>query len=176
MLSWKNLLERRVPQYLAAYLGASWVLIEFLSFAEERYALSTAWTDMALLALLLLIPSVVMYTYNHGRPGRDAWVRSEMVAIPVNVVILVVVLFTAFSGRELNGAVRQITLLNEDGEQIERLVANPEHIRRIGVFNFAAPAGDTASAWLGEGVPLLLLHDVMQDLFLDVRPPAAFRS
>jgi tetratricopeptide (TPR) repeat protein len=176
MFSWKDLVERRVPQYVAVYLGACWALVEFLSFAEERYGLARAWTDMLLLALALLIPSVIVYTYNHGRPGRDAWVKSEMVLIPVNVLVIVVVLLTAFGSRDLSGAVRQITLLNEDGEVVERLVAKPEHIRRLGMFNFAAPAGDTAAAWLAEGVPLLLGQDLMQDLFIDARHPLVFRA
>jgi hypothetical protein len=55
-LSFRDLVDRRVPQYLAVYLGAGWGLVEFFSFLEERFSLSPDWTNIVLFAWAMLIP------------------------------------------------------------------------------------------------------------------------
>jgi hypothetical protein len=70
-LSFRDLVDRRVPQYLAVYLGAGWGLIEFFSFLEERFSLSPDWTNIVLFAWAMLIPSVILFTYFHGRVLPD---------------------------------------------------------------------------------------------------------
>ena len=69
----KDLLARRVPHYLAAYLAASWGLLEFLAFLEDRFFLSPHVTNLVFFLLVLLLPSVAVFTYYHGRKGADAW-------------------------------------------------------------------------------------------------------
>ncbi len=54
----KELFHRRVPHFLAAYLAASWGVIEALDWLIERYALSPHLVDLALVALLSMIPTV----------------------------------------------------------------------------------------------------------------------
>ena len=81
----QDLIARRFPQYLAAYLGASWALVEFFAFLEDRFLLSPYWTNLVLLTVALLLPSVGLFIYFHGRKGRDRWHRVEKVAIPVNI-------------------------------------------------------------------------------------------
>lgn len=176
MPSMRDLLERRVPQYLAVYLGAGWGLIEFVSFLEERYSISPAWTDLSLLLWVLLIPSVVIYTYNHGRPGRDAWARSELIAIPLNLVLAVFVLGSAFTTRDLSATMRRVTLTDETGATTDRLVAAPQHRKRLALFWFDAPASDTAVHWLRSGAPSALALDLSQDVFIDMRTPPEFRK
>src|SRR5688500_10670809 len=94
-----NLLERPRPQRPAADLGAGWGLVQFIAFMEERYLFSPHWTDVCLLLLGLLLPSVILYTYNHGRPGADEFRRSEKVGIPLNVAIAALVVWLVFGGR-----------------------------------------------------------------------------
>ena len=96
----RDLLERRVPQYLAVYLGASWGAIEFFAFLEDRFLLSPHLTNLVLLILVLVLPSVVMFTYFHGRKGADAWTRTEKIFIPINVLAVAVILLAAFSGND----------------------------------------------------------------------------
>jgi tetratricopeptide (TPR) repeat protein len=172
----RDLLERRVPQYLAVYLGVGWGLIEFLSFMEERYGIAKAWTDLSLLAWALLVPSVVLFTWNHGRPGRDRWTRSEVIGIPLNIVVAVFVMTTAFTTRDLSATVRTITVTDETGATSERIVAAPQHRKRLALFYFDAAAEDTAVHWLRHGVPSALGLDLAQDIFIDMRSPAEFRK
>ncbi|MGH7555891.1 MAG: hypothetical protein ACREMQ_23050, partial [Longimicrobiales bacterium] len=78
----RRLIERRVPHVLAIYLGVSWGVVQFVNFLEGRYDLSPHWTDISLVAIALMIPSVLLFTYNHGKPGRDDWTRAEKLGIP----------------------------------------------------------------------------------------------
>ena len=170
-----QLVERRVPQFLIAYVGVSWGIVQFVDFME-RYGISPHWTDFTLLGLALLLPSVILFTYNHGKPGKDDWTRTERVAIPLNGVIAVAILFLAFQNKELGATTRSITMLDEGGTEVEKVVPNASFRRRLALFNFDGAADDTAVAWLRYALPLAITTDLMQDIFIDVRPSAYFRE
>ena len=161
-----NLLERRVPQWTAVYLGAGWGLVQFIAFMEERYLISPHWTDLCLMLLGLLLPSVILYTYNHGRPGADEFKRSEKVGIPVNVAVAALVVWLVFGGRDLGAMTTEITVTGANGETIERSLAKPEHRRRLAVFT-PETSGDTA--WAGEAALIGMVADLSQDSWLDLR-------
>ena len=122
----KDLLERRVPQILGIYLAAGWGVLEFTDYIVSRYVLSPHLTDLALMAWALIIPSVVLLAYFHGRPGRDEWSTVEKVGIPINIVLAVGLLLPAFTGKDLGAATREITVENEVGELVEREVPKSE--------------------------------------------------
>src|SRR5688572_14803802 len=137
MSSFRNeMVERRVPHILAVYAGLSWGFVQFVDFVE-RYGISPHWTDFALIALLLLLPSVVLAG---------------------------VALFLLFQGKAMGMVTRQITLLDESGKQVEREVANASFRRRLAVFNFDGPADDTAVAWLRYALPIGIAADLSQDM------------
>lgn len=163
----RNLSERRVPQYLAIYVGASWGLIQFIDFVGSRYGLSPRWTDLTLLAVALLLPSVALYVYHHGRPGRDEWQRSEKVLIPLNVVVLAVVLTFVGAGSNLSAVTTRVRVVDEKGDTIEAMVPNKAYRKRVAIFQLDA-AGDTAAAWLSFGIPLMTSEDLQQQNFIEV--------
>ena len=106
-VSWaRYLIERRVPHIVAIYAGASWALVEFTAFATDEFLLSPQWTRMVLVTLVLMLPTVVMLAWFHGKPGRDRdyLARTEKVGIPANVVLCVVALWTLFGGEDLRSA------------------------------------------------------------------------
>ena len=174
MTSLRKLFERRVPQYLALYLGVAWGLVQFVSFLEERYALSPHWTDLALLTFGLLIPSVALFAYNHGKPGKDEWTRSEKVGIPLNLVLAVAVLFEVFADKDLSAVVTRVRTRDESGKEVSREVAKASYRQRVVLFNLEGPAEDTTVAWLRYGLPLGTAMDLMQDMFIDLRSSAHF--
>ncbi|NIQ52938.1 MAG: hypothetical protein GWN71_05670 [Gammaproteobacteria bacterium] len=109
-----------MPQYVAVYLGASWALIEFFAFLEDRFLLSPHLTNLVLSLLVLLLPSVLVFTYNHGRPGADRWRRGEKIFIPANLLGAAVVLFAGFSGKDLGAVTTTVNARDEEGNTIER--------------------------------------------------------
>ncbi|HEX9885438.1 MAG TPA: tetratricopeptide repeat protein, partial [Longimicrobiales bacterium] len=174
MIFLKDLLRRRVPQVTAIYLGASWGLIQFVDFVAQRYALSPHLTDLAIILPLLLLPSVVLVTYFHGAPGKDQWVLAERVGVPVNVIVAAAVMVLFVRGKDLGAATTTVTVTDEDGVEVERVIPKSEFRKRLSLFYFDAPAGDTAAAWLQYGLTNAIASDLSQDHFIDLRVPALF--
>ena len=163
-----ELFERRVPQWTAVYIGAGWGLVQFIAFIEERYLISPHWTDLALLSLGLLLPSVILFTYNHGRPGADTFQRSEKVGIPANLAVAAVVLWLVFGNKDLGAMTTEVTVTGENGETIERELAKPEYRRRLAIFTPEA-TGATDTAWAGLAMAMGMVMDLSQDPWIDTR-------
>ena len=172
----RNLIERRFPQYLAVYLGVSFSIVQFITFLEERYGLSPHWTTFTLLLFALLIPAVALFIYNHGSPGKDAWTRTEKIFIPVNVLVAAVVLYAVFGKKDLSGVTTLVTTIDEKGDKVEREVAKAGYRQRLAIFNFDAPASDTALAWMRYGLPTAVSLDLAQNMFIDPRSGPYFRE
>lgn len=164
----QEMMGRRVPQFGAVYVGASWGIIEFLSFIEDRYLVSPHWTDLSLLVLALLLPSVVLFIWTHGRPGTDEFSRVEKIAIPANVILVAAVGMLLYGGKDLGAVTTTVMVEGEDGESVERVVPKSTFRKRVALFTFDTP-GDTALAWAGRGLETALAMDLSQDLFVDVR-------
>lgn len=172
----RDLLERRVPQYLAAYLAGSWVLVEFFAFLEERFLLSPYLTNLVLLLLLLMLPSVALFTWFHGRRGPDQWRRAEKVFIPLNVLVTVAVLAALFGGRDLGAMTTTVTVADPEGNAVERVVPKSEFRKSLVLFPFEVETGDDDTVALAYGALKVLSIDMVQDMFIDLRPPALFRD
>ena len=64
---WKEAWARRFPQITGSYLVGGWSIIQFVDWLVKRYLLSPYLVDLLLVLFILLLPSVVMLTWNHGR-------------------------------------------------------------------------------------------------------------
>lgn len=171
----RNLTERRVPQYTAIYLGAAWGLVQFVDFIGTRYALSPAWTDLTLVALALLLPTVMLYTYHHGRPGPDEWHRSEKIFIPINLLLVLIVLGTVGAGRNLEAVTTRMTVKDEKGNTVEKVVPNEAYRKRVAMYMFDSAEG-SAVQWLSFGLPWLVYQDLQQQQFVELVPGIFMRE
>ena len=173
----RNLLERRVPQVLAIYAGASWGLVEFVNFMVDEFLLSPHWTRVALLAVLLLVPSVLLLAWFHGRQGRDRMPLAEKIGIPANLAVAVVVLALVFGGRDLGAATTSVTVETEDGETVERVVPKAEFRKRTALFPFdPGPGLGEDEVWLAYMVPLAVQVDLAADEFFEPMPAPLFAA
>ncbi len=164
----RDLVHRRVPHILAIYAGASWGLVEFSAFAVDEFLLSPHWTRLVMVTLLLVLPSVFMLAWFHGKPGRerDQLARAEKVGIPANLVLCVVVLAALFGGEELGSVTTSVTVETEDGETIERQVPNPAFAKTVALFPLhLGPGMDADEAWVSYAVPEALRLDLLADEF-----------
>lgn len=167
MTIFKDLLQRRVPQILGIYLGASWAIIEFLDWFIEKFAISPHVSEFALILLASLIPSVLLLAYFHGKPGRDTWTRTEKIGIPANVVGAGLLLIFLFKGKDLGAATSIVSLENEEGETIERVVIKPEFRKKIMLYFLENESGDAALDWLSYGIPDMVYMDLIQDSYME---------
>ena len=164
----RNLLQRRVPQVLAIYAGASWGLVQFIDFMVDEFLLSPHWTRFSLTVFLLLVPSVFMLAWFHGREGRDKVPLTEKIGIPANLAVTVGILLLVFGGRDLGAATTEVSVETEDGELVERVVPKPEFRKRTVLFPFdAGPGLDEEEDWVTYMVPLALEVDLAADDFFE---------
>jgi tetratricopeptide (TPR) repeat protein len=163
----RHLLNRRVPQILGLYLGASWVIIEFVSLLVDRFTLSPHLIEFSLVVLGALVPTVLLLAYFHGAPGRNDWTTTEKIGIPVNLVAAAVLVVAVFSDRPLGAATTRLVLENEEGQTVERVVPISEFRRKLILFNFENESGDSSLEWMQLGLTLGLLLDMDQDVFVD---------
>jgi len=163
----RNLFERRVPQVLLIYAGASWAIVEATAFMVDDFLLSPHWTRIVMAALVLLLPSVAMLAWYHGRPGPDEVPMAEKIGIPVNLALAVAVLVLLFRGADL-GARTTTAFVEMGGETVERTVAKPESRQRTALSRFdAAPGLGEDELWLTYMAPLALELDLAPDDFFE---------
>lgn len=163
----RDLIQRRVPHILAIYAGASWALVEFTAFATDEFLLSPLWTRMVLATLLLMLPSVLMLAWFHGKPGRDrdSLARTEKIGIPANAVLCAVVLWALFAGEEPGSATRSVRVETEEGT-ITRETTRPEFRKHTALFPLELGPGLAADElWTAYAVPLAIEYDLMPDDF-----------
>ncbi|MGD8867991.1 MAG: tetratricopeptide repeat protein [Gemmatimonadales bacterium] len=165
----KELLRRRVPQILGVYLAVGWGALEFTDWLVNRYVLSPHLTDFVLLSWAAMTPAVLLLAWFHGAPGRDRWTIVEKVGIPTNVLAAVLLLFVAFGDKDLGAATTAVTVENEAGETVERVVPKSEFRKHLALYYFENESGDTALDWLQYGLTWALAGDLLQDMFIESR-------
>ncbi len=162
----KDLLGRRVPQILGLYLGAGWVIVEFVNLLVDRFALSPHLIELCLVVLGSLIPTVLMLAYFHGKPGRNDWAKLEKVGIPANLLVAALIVGFVFSNKQLGAATTTVVVETEEGRTIERVIPKSEFRKKLALFDFDNESGDTALNWLSAGLVYGLQMDLMQDLYI----------
>ena len=168
-------MERRVPHMLALYAGGSWALIEFTGFLVDEFLLSPHWTRVVMTGLLLVLPSVAMLAWFHGRKGRDDVPLAEKVGIPANLAVAAVVLLLVFGGRDLGAATTAVSVETEDGETVERVIPKTEFRKRAALFPFdAGPGLGDDETWLTYAAPTALELDLSADDFFEAVAPSEF--
>lgn len=164
----RELVDRRVPHILAIFAGASWGLVEFTAFAVDEFLLSPHWTRMVLVTLLMMLPSVFLLAWFHGKPGkdRDSLARTEQIGIPANIVLCVLVLAALFRGAELGSVTTAITVETEDGETLERERPKSEFTKTTALFPLdLGPGMPQDESWISYAVPEALTLDLLADEF-----------
>jgi serine/threonine protein kinase/tetratricopeptide (TPR) repeat protein len=166
-LSWPAILvKRRVPQILGLYLLASLGVLQLVKWLVNRFVLSPHLPDFSLAASLSMVPAVLLLAFFHGRPGRQNWAKAVKIGIPVNVMASAALLVFLFSGKSLGAATTTITLTNEEGRTVERVVPKGEFRQSLVLFFFDNETNDSSLGWLQYGIPRLLQLDLVQDLFV----------
>jgi len=169
-----NLWERRVPQFVATYVGICWGILQFLIFATNRYGLANDYIDRFLIFALILLPAVGVFIYNHGAPGKDAWKKYEKVLIPVNFIVALVFAGLFGGGGEMNAAPTEVTVTTETGDTIVRLIPAMEQTKSFAIFPFLNKSGNEDEYWKKIAIPTLIKTDMEQDIRFFCLSPSSF--
>ncbi len=166
---WSELRARRVPQFVGSYLVGSFVFLQFLDWCASRDFFSGDWAILVFRFLALLLPSVILLSWRFGRPGPDQWKKVDKVAVPANVIgAILLVVFMAFGMPFLRAGQTTVTVEDENGETIQRVVPEADRIKRVAAFFFENRSGDPELDYLRHGLHFLTTYDLSQDMMLSV--------
>jgi tetratricopeptide (TPR) repeat protein len=170
-----RLLRPRVLGIMTAYVVAAILAWLGVSVVADRLALSPHLPRFVLAFLAFLLPAVAVVAYTMGN-GGTRWRAAQTAGVSANVVAAALALVLLFGGKDLGAATVAVTLTDEDGNVVERVIPKAEFRKRITVFYFDADESDARAHWLGYGIPAALTIDLHQNLFIDQRGPGQYRD
>ena len=161
-----DLISRRVPQFVGIYLAVSWGIIQFITWAVDRYLLSPYIVDLSFAISVSMLPSILVLSYFHGKPGKDQWTKVEKIVIPANLIISLIALIFVFYPKDLGAVTKDVVLIDQDGNSYSKTTVKPEFRKRYSIYLFNNNTHDLSNDWLNYGIGTLLRHDLNQDHFL----------
>ncbi|MEE8116678.1 MAG: serine/threonine-protein kinase, partial [Gemmatimonadales bacterium] len=171
----QKLFRGRPLGILVGYLAVT--LIAWLGTASlaDQFALSPHLPTFVLAVFGLLLPAAGVVAYTLGN-GAIRWRAAQTVGVSANAVVAGLALLLLFNGKDLGAATVAVTLTDEEGNTIERVIPKAEFRTRIAIFDFDADPADSSLRWLQYGIPAALSTDLIQDLYIDQRINAHFRE
>ena len=163
----KELWNRRVIQILVAYILSSWIITQAVDAMVSKYLLSPYLTDLTWVVLLSLLPSVGLLAWFHGKASSAKWHKLELVGMPVNIILSIVIAVVVFQGKDLGAATTAVMVENEDGLLIERTVLKNEFRKKIALYSFENLSNDTTLDWMQYTIPTMVQYDLSQDLYIE---------
>ena len=156
----ENLTHRRVPQIVGMYVAATWLVIELGDWVTDRFNLPTMLTSYVFVAMLVMLPAIILFAYNHGAPGADEWTKSERVVIPLNAVLALTLLYFMGPLLVVEAATETVQISDETGTMQEFEVARQGYHKEVIGFFWQNESGNSDLDWLSYGLPLMLAHDL----------------
>jgi tetratricopeptide (TPR) repeat protein/tRNA A-37 threonylcarbamoyl transferase component Bud32 len=169
-----RLLRPRALAIVGGYAVAAIAALLATEIIVDRLALSPHLPGFVLAVLGFLLPAVVVVAYVLGGGGR--WRAAQTAGVSANVVVAILALVVLFGGKDLGAATVAVTVTDEDGNTVERVIPKAEFRKRIALFCFDADPSDSTARWLGYGLVTALSLDLFQDMYIDQRLPPQFRD
>ncbi|MCK5839284.1 MAG: hypothetical protein KAG99_05515, partial [Bacteroidales bacterium] len=162
-----DLWNRRVLQISLIYLLSAWIIKQAVAAMVSRYMLSPYLTDLSWVIFLSLIPTVLLLAYFHGKRKTNKWTQVERIGLPLNAVLTILLLVFLFKGKDLGAATKIVTMENEKGEKIERIVLKSEFRKKAALFFFSNESGHPEYDWLQYCITTMTEYDLSQDIFIE---------
>ncbi|MFK8051397.1 MAG: tetratricopeptide repeat protein [Woeseiaceae bacterium] len=148
-----ELFYRRVPQYLGLYIAGVWMAIEIGDWLTDQFTLPARLTAYIFVFLAVLLPSVAIYAWTHGAPGKDTSNRFEKVFIPLNLIAAAVAVVML---PDRPASVSPTTLAETMPVEVEEVANGTQRIVAFFMKNNTKEAPD----WLAYGIPVLISADI----------------
>jgi len=167
----ESLKHRRFFPFLFSYIIGAFTVIQLTEWITNRYGYSPFWTDAIFLLLLLVLPGVILFIYNHGAPGPDAWSRLEKIFYPANAILAVGLTVFAMQGKYMGKTTQEVVVVDEEGEETTREV--PVALYSKSITMLPTEIEGEVEDWLRTGVGVLLEADLEQNQSLYVTKPSS---
>ena len=160
----QDLWERRFFQFTATYLGVSWALIQFMEWLVARYDFSSSLVDKLAIFLVVMLPAVLIFIYNHGRPGDDEWKTYEKIFIPLSLILALILALALNRDSNAKAETEAVSLVTEEGETITRMVPKTQYTKQFVIFPFEIENSDDDNKWLSMASGFVIDKDIEQDM------------
>lgn len=161
-----RLKERRFFPLFGSYLLGGWALVQFIDWISERYALSTIYSETALILFLCFIPAAVLLIYRHGAPGNQAWSTFEKGGLALNSLLAFALVILRANSLPVEAPVQENTLvktIDEEGQNVNRVIPEATSTRRIAILPFSNKTNSEELNWMRYGIARLIDIDLEQD-------------
>lgn len=149
-----QLQRRHVPRTAVLYLGAGWVVLEFVGFVVDNYAVSRSLLDVSLLLLIVGFLIALIVSWYHGAGGRQPITRVE--GFMVGGLLLVALVGSGVLATRARPEGRTLTLapLGTEGADLGE--------GSLAVLPLANRSGADSLDWLGPGLADMLTTNLAQ--------------
>ncbi len=155
-----RLRQRRVFPIVGMYVAACWLVIELGDWVTERFGLPGVFTSYVFIAMIVMLPAVAVFAYNHGAPGKDRWTRTEKVLIPSNAVLAIVAIYFVSPVLDVEAATEMVEIEDETGTLQAFEVPKLGYHKEVLGFFWTNASDNPELKWLSYGLPLMLGHDI----------------
>ncbi|MEN1727676.1 MAG: tetratricopeptide repeat protein [Pseudomonadota bacterium] len=169
----KQLMHRRVPQIVGAYIATLWLAVEIGGWVTAQLGVPETYSLYLFVLLFALLPSVVVLAWRHGAPGPDTWGRTEKLVVPTNALLAIALVAMVVQFRPpmvepevvfMEAAVIERTLIDEDGqEQVFQVAREGFGVYVLTLYWPNEDESVTEVSWESYAAPWLVGVDLNQD-------------
>ena len=171
----QSIWDNRFVKFTIPYAIGAWGIIQVAAFLESRYSWANGFPDFLLVLALVMLPSVLLFSYYRGKYSKNLQ-AIEKIFIPVNLLLAFALAFFGVGKSDLKAAPAKISVVNEEGETVERTVPNLSSIRRVVLLSWDNKLEDPEDQWMSYTLPEILGSDLEQDHRLVSISPKAIAS
>jgi tetratricopeptide (TPR) repeat protein len=172
----QNILENRFVKFTLPYIVGAWGIIQVVAFLESRYSWAQGWPDFILVFALIMLPSVLLFSYYRGSTNTATLAKVEKIFIPINLILAIILASFGIGKSDLNNTGSKISVITEEGETIERVVPSISSIKRIVLLPWDFKGDDPEPQWTTFALPEILSSDLEQDSRLIAISPLALAN
>ncbi len=148
--TWARLSRRKVVQWGLAYLTGSWGLLQVLEFLSETYDWPPQLRMVAVPALLLGLPIVLVIAWYHGDRGHQRVTRTEFAILTVLIAIGGGVLWRYYQAVEAQSHASQRTASTQPSATDAAKLDDPRP--SIAVLPFENRSASADDAYFADGI------------------------
>ena len=172
----QNIWENRFVKYTLPYVIAAWGIIQVAAFLESRYSWAQGWPDFILIFSLVMLPSVLLFSYYRGGSNTQTLAKVEKLFIPINLIVAIVIASFGIGKSDLGNTGSKVSVVNEEGLEVERVIPNTSVIKRVILLPLEFKGTDNEEQWLTFAIPEILGSDLEQDNRLNAISPLALAN
>ncbi len=159
----QSIWENRYVKFTVPYVIGAWGFIQVAAFLESRYQWAKNWPDFILVFSLIMLPSVLLFSYFRGKKSEQL-VKTEKIFLPANFILALVLAFFALGKEDtIKNTASKVSVVNEEGQTVERVVPHVSSIKRVVLLPWDNEIEDEVQNWIGFGLPILVEADLEQD-------------